>query len=348
MKPASFCSMATESCWEELYGLLLSLSFHHPNESVFLIVDTITKTNIERATPRLKLDIRWSVLLDEYTGLDRNKMNAISPTYWTEFQLKKADIMKLALDECPDTLYLDSDMIVLGEINDVDNTKSLGVSPHYINTPSCEACGFFNAGFIWTNTAQVIQDWIKYTKHSRYHEQASIEDLVRNYSYFEFGENYNFSWWRVFQSDDYPQQIMSYLKKNDTTGIINYKGKPLKVIHTHFKQSHSGKDAVVQAFNSLIINFLTSSKANYYKHLIAINKIITVNWILEIPESFYTDNLELYKQIFLGKDVIYRVDKSINAVTLNNVIGLIDLNKLMENEDGEKSWNLAIERILYG
>lgn len=347
MKPSSFCSMSTESCWEELYGLLLSLSLHHTNEKVFLIVDTNTKNNIEKTTPKLKLDIKWSVLLDEYTGLDRNKMNAISPTMFTEFVLKKAVIMKTALDECEDTLFMDSDMLVLDEINNVDKTKTLGVSPHYINKQSCSSYGYFNAGFIWTNNKQVIDDWIKYTKFSRFHEQASIEDLARKYLYFEFGENYNFSWWRVFQSDDSPEQITNYLRISQDE-IIKYKEKPLKVIHTHFKPSHTGKDSLVEIFNNLMISLMLKSKNKYYKHLITISKIINVNWILKIPQKIIDTDVNLYTNIFTNKDVVCIKDNSINEISVFDLISIINFNKLSEDSSGEKSWNTAAEKIFYG
>jgi hypothetical protein len=235
MKPSSFCSMATESCWEELYGLLLSLSLFHPNEKVFLIVDTPTKNNIEKSTPNLKLDIVWNVLLDDYTGLDRNAMNKISPTMWTDFQLKKCEIIRIALKQSDDTLFMDSDMVVFDEINDIDKSKMLGVSPHYINEISCSRFGYFNGGLIWVKSEEVLNDWIIFTQTSRFHEQASIEDIAKKYSHFEFGENYNFSWWRVFQSEEEPTKIVSYLGVNSESQLT-YKGNPLKLIHTHFKK----------------------------------------------------------------------------------------------------------------
>ena len=81
---------------------------------------------------------------------------------------------------------------------------------------------------LWTNQKTLKDDWIKFTKTSRYFDQASIEDLANNYSFFVFGENYNFSWWRVFQSDKKPQQIINdiCIKNNE----IYYANQRLKFV----------------------------------------------------------------------------------------------------------------------
>ena len=68
--------------------------------------------------------------------------------------------------------------------------------------------GYYNGGMLWTNQKSLPDKWKEYTKTSRYHDQAAIEDLARCFSYFEFGENYNFSWWRVLQSELPPPKIL--------------------------------------------------------------------------------------------------------------------------------------------
>ena len=46
MKPSSFCCLSTYGCHQELFGLLLSLSIHHPNSNVYCLVDTKQTINI--------------------------------------------------------------------------------------------------------------------------------------------------------------------------------------------------------------------------------------------------------------------------------------------------------------
>ena len=65
--------------------------------------------------------------------------------------------------------------------------------------------GYYNGGMLWTKNKDIPNDWIFFTKKSRYFDQASIEDLAKKYSYFEFGENYNLQCWRLLLSQDSPQ-----------------------------------------------------------------------------------------------------------------------------------------------
>ena len=106
MKPSSFCTMCTSNCAFELVGLLLSLSIYHPNENIYIISDSETKKIIENITPQPRLNIHWIVELD--------KMNI-----WSEFQMSKSKIISTALESESDTLFLDSNIIILDVIDDV-------------------------------------------------------------------------------------------------------------------------------------------------------------------------------------------------------------------------------------
>ncbi|MHA2279218.1 MAG: hypothetical protein ACXAC2_25845, partial [Candidatus Kariarchaeaceae archaeon] len=192
MQPNSFCSLATYGCHAELFGLLLSISAHHNGASVYCAVDTKTKEYIENSSPEIDLAINWVVSLDEYSGLDRDAME--KKGVWSDFQMQKAVVIDEALKREKDTLFLDADILLLDTIDDIDKTKQLGVSPHYINKVSTDTFGYYNGGVLWTNQKSVKDDWIEFTKTSRYFDQASIEDLAEKYDTFEFGENYNFSW----------------------------------------------------------------------------------------------------------------------------------------------------------
>ena len=62
MKPSSFCTICTHTCYQELIGLLLSLSLHHPNEKIYCMVDEKTKNEIIQLTPqpiKYSLDCRF-------------------------------------------------------------------------------------------------------------------------------------------------------------------------------------------------------------------------------------------------------------------------------------------------
>jgi hypothetical protein len=204
-KPNSFCTMCTYNCHNELVGLLLSLSLYHTNETIYIISDTKTKLAIENITPKPKLNIIWYLELNKYSGMNRNTM--VKNNIWAEFQMNKAKIIKYSLKNSTDTLFLDSDIIITDVINNINIDKDLGVSPQFITQEHINKTGFYNGGVLWCKNKNVPDDWIEFTKKSRYYDQASIEDLVKKYEYFEFGENYNLQCWRYYLSEEGKEQI---------------------------------------------------------------------------------------------------------------------------------------------
>ena len=273
-KPSSFSTICTSNCAFELTGLLLSLSVYHTDETIYIMSDTKTKKIIDNITPTPRLNIKWFIELDEYDGMNRQIME--KKDKWSNFQMSKARIMANALENEKDTLFLDSDIIITDIIDDIDNSKEIGVSPQFITQEHIDKTGYYNGGCLWTKNKEVPNDWINFTKTSRYVDQASIEDLAKKYTYFEFGENYNLQCWRLMLSPETPQQIANYITSipNDK---LYYKNKPLKFVHTHFL------DKRFQQFNQLIIQHLTNAKM--YKVLAIIYRVINNKWVLKIPKQ---------------------------------------------------------------
>lgn len=104
VEPSSFCTMCTYTCYKELIGLLLSLSIHHPGAKFYCMVDTKTKEEIDKMTPKINLNIFFKVILDKYTGLNRQMME--QKNIWSEFQMKKADTITNALKTENDTKFI--------------------------------------------------------------------------------------------------------------------------------------------------------------------------------------------------------------------------------------------------
>ena len=272
--PSSFCSLSNRNSAHELFGLLLTLSIHHKNARVYLMVDTYTKEHITSFTPKLDLEIFWIISLDEYSTLNRHQMEKLG--IFTKFTDFKAELISQVLENEADTLFLDADTFLFCKIEDIDNEKMIGVSPHYIRKKDTDQFGFFNAGMIWVKRNkdnQICKDWIELNKKSRFHEQASIEDLAAKYDHFLFGENYNMSWWRVDQSEESRGQICKNFEI--ISNQIFYKKKPLKLVHTHFRENIF--------FNQLILDFCKMT-GNYQAFLI-INRIKYEKWIIKMPKQ---------------------------------------------------------------
>lgn len=290
-EPTSFSTICTKNCKQELIGFLLSLSLHHPNAKTYVICDTETKKYIDESTPYPLLNIKWKVILDKYSIYDRNEMVKLG--IWDEFQMAKATVIEYALENEKDTLFLDSDTIILDKIFIEDNRKELGVSPQFIKQKNVDDTGYYNGGMLWTNQKTLPDKWRHYTKTSRYHDQASIEDLVKEYKTFEFGENYNLQTWRFILGIDTPQQIASNV--NVKGNKIYYKDKPLKFIHTHFNSDR------FKNVNDFLISKMKEAKL--YKELAIVYRVINNKWVLQIPKQpmngLFRHNNDSYRELVI-------------------------------------------------
>ena len=161
--PSSFSTLCTKQCKQELIGFLLSLSLHHPQANTYIICDTETKKYILSSTPQPKLNIFWKVTLDKYSDMDRNTMEKIG--LWSDFQMAKADVIEFALGNENDTLFLDSDTIILDKLMILDNTKYLGVSPQFIGKQHVDRTGYYNGGMLWTNQKTLPNKWKNSQRH---------------------------------------------------------------------------------------------------------------------------------------------------------------------------------------
>ena len=304
MIPSSFCTIATEPCKQELTGFLFSLSIHHQGAHVYVMCDKATQLYIKNGyIPKLK--IIWDVSLDTYSKYTRGEMEKLG--IWSKFQMSKADIIEKALQFEKDTLFLDSDIIILDEINDIQQ-KELGVSPGFVNQEIATKYGYYNGGMLWTNQRTLPSAWRKYTQNSRYYDQASIEDLCKDYKYFEFKDNYNLQTWRFICGEEASKIIMSHITiKNNK---LMYKQNPLKFIHTHFNLPH------FQNINNYFINMLQTAK--YYRELVCIYYVIQTKWhfILANTSTPWNELVLLMSKRKIKLDVSYELGNN-NYTNMN-------------------------------
>jgi len=146
VRPSSFSTICTSNCAFECIGLLLSLSVYHPNETIYIMCDTKSKIAIEEMTPKPRLNIVFTVNLDEYDGMGRLEM--VRYNLWSDFQMMKARVISLALENEHDNLLLDCDIIITGVIDDIDSSKDLGVSPQFIRQEFVDKTGYYNGGML--------------------------------------------------------------------------------------------------------------------------------------------------------------------------------------------------------
>lgn len=278
-KPSSFSTICTFDCFQELVGLLFSLSIYHTNEKIYIMCDTKTKEEYDKISIKPKLKIGWFQELDKYTHLNRVQME--KQGIWSDFQMSKARVLDRALTIEDDCLFLDSDIIVTDVLDDIDHSKEIGVCPGFIKKTVSDTYGYFNGGMLWAKNKNIPKQWEEYTKTSRYFDQASIEDLYAYYNKtkraFVFEDNYNLQSWRFVANDEPSTKICSYLSSNVNIGKVFYKNKPLKFVHTHFNRGE------FKQVNDFLISLFQQAKM--YKVLMSIYRCIHNSWIISIPKQ---------------------------------------------------------------
>jgi len=269
--------MATNNVWLDLFGLLSTLSLSMPGSKIYVLCDSITKEHIEKSLFPFEIKIFWVVELDAYSNKNRNQME--SEGLWATFLLAKTVILKHALDSGePDTMFLDPDILVLSEISfDEYCGEDVALSPHFIKKSDVALYGFYNAGVFWTKNRSTIDTWIEGFPNSRYFDQACLEEVGEKYSTLHLHEGHNLSWWRIFQGDSSPLQLLSCLGVKE--GTITYKNNTIAFIHTHIA-SPTGTQG---NFNKVMINLMR--KANLWRHLLVISFIKKGVWEVLIPKQ---------------------------------------------------------------
>lgn len=275
--PDSFCTIATNSCYGELLLFLYSLSIYHKNAKVYVYVDTKIYNKIQQELNILELEIHLYNILDKYSIYNREEM--IKQNIWTEFQMMKAHALITALETNNNVMYLDSDIIILDTIN-IPSNYELIVSPHYVKLDISTKYGMFNGGLIYISNKNIALDWIEYSKTSRFYDQACIEELVKKYNNYKLGENYNVGWWRMEHGlTDKPtfKRNFKVSLSQENKQQIYYKGKILKMIHTHFFNNKYAE------FNNYIISLLLFT--NSYKELLLLYRLKNNGWTIRIPKQ---------------------------------------------------------------
>jgi len=197
---------------------------------------------------QLSLDIRWNICLDKYSNLNRNEME--KQNIWGEFQMMKAQAMLYALESGePDIMFLDADIFVVAPIKLANYRGQVAsLSRHHIMDEKERAYGRFNGGTFWATNRDVVQYWISRYPHSRYYDQACLEDVDLEFDCHMMHEAQNVSPFRIFEGNENPVLLLAQFEIRD--GRVCYKGIPLEFIHTHLQI----KTGIFGAFNTHVLN----------------------------------------------------------------------------------------------
>ena len=266
-KPSSVCTICTKNSIHDLKVFLRSFETHEPNTPIILLCDDYVQTFVNNIQTSLK--ITTDVCLNFYSNKNRKIMEREG--IFTTFLCMKATSIDNALSVYKDTLFLDSDICLMGPLPFVDTSAQIGLSPHYIKKTNTDNYGYYNSGYIYVNTPGFTKWWRDAIPTSKFFEQGCLEDAPKHFSYFEFDMQDNFGWWRLLECND-PTTRAKQFGINQQQKWITYNGARLRSIHTHLSNDNF---PLTIRFNQFVLD-LADKVRQTYTYLFDITPIITI------------------------------------------------------------------------
>jgi len=263
----SFCFVATKEVKEEAAVLIKSLREFH-SQPVYIYCDKETKyflscLDLDLKGAFFKVETKEEALekIERCSAVER-KNNYHKP----ECILRKMDCMDIALRNHDNTLFLDSDIIVVSSLEEGFD-KNVFLSPHYhkLGTPSSNKAieyGFFNAGYVFCADANFPDFWREtYLGDSDFFEQECMNRICEKFDVGFFSELHNVGFWR-----DY------YSMKSDT-----------KSFHVHITQNENLENSITlkaanESLKARVIKFLKESSDEKHKKIFKFIEKMDSGW----------------------------------------------------------------------
>jgi len=249
-KIESISTMTNKNCIFDLNLLLMTLSRKHKDIPVFIACDTEVKQHFEKNN--FGLTLHFEMCLDKYNGMNRQQME--EKGLFLEFTLEKETVLRKAMSQYSNSLFLDADICLLDGLPNVDLSKDVILCRHYIQEQNEQKYGHFNVGYFFVNNIKFL-DWFRTTSKTRstFFEQQTLDYCHEEFKVGYFPIQNDFGWWRLFECDNPKERLNKF---NVQKGQIYYDGQPLRSIHTHFEEV---KQSYTSEFNKLVISLLEKS-----------------------------------------------------------------------------------------
>lgn len=268
----SICTLATIKCYPELELFLYSLHLLKFKLPIYILCDSRVERKLEMAKKLFRtLEIRVYGGLDKYMNEDRDTMTRKG--IWTEFMLKKCDVIDIALSEHENTLMCDSDFIFLSNF-EIETDKEIMLSSHDVNDNISSRYGMYNGGCVYVATKRFTTWWKEEARRdTRYFEQKVLETSVKHFTFDILGNEHNFGWWRLYMhKNSNSVELEKRFTKRD--GKIMFDNVGVVSLHTHILGTH----AMMVRFKTFVLNLLNDSEhallRKYIVHYSAKNKTL--------------------------------------------------------------------------
>tara|TARA_R110002167_G_scaffold363038_1_gene582743 strand:+ start:1 stop:1620 length:1620 start_codon:yes stop_codon:yes gene_type:complete len=268
-KIESFCFVTTDNIKREAAMLLKSLRKFH-DQPVYIICDESSKRFL--VNEGLKDDNVFCKLVAEKDDLD----NILKETFYNHKCiankvhkpaeiLLKMEVMEMALRHHNNTFFLDSDIIVLDNLQEYFQSKII-LSPHYYPEKYLSngfENGFYNAGYIFCASKGFPKLWRHmYLNDSIFFEQECMNRIPDVSHIQTFDREHNVGFWR---RDQIPKHIKS-LHFHITKGVDKNRNAHLRGLNENIK--NIGVD-YMKAHHEDIYNYyrqMTESKKVAFVH----------------------------------------------------------------------------------
>ena len=247
----SFCFVVTDNLKDEAEVLLKTLRLFH-NEPVYIICDKASRIFLNRRKVTDNVKFKASAEKEHLDAIQKKVFDGHScianGIHDAPSILKKMEVMDFALKRHNNTFFLDTDIIVLDNLQEYF-TADVVLSPHHYPTKNQHKgfeFGFYNAGYLFCANKGFPRFWRHlYLTDSIFFEQECMNRISDHYKIQTFGKEHNVGFWR---GENLPLKAKSVHTHISESGIA---GRGLSLIALNKKT----KDyALTQAKNSPIIN----------------------------------------------------------------------------------------------
>lgn len=201
-KIQSFCYTCTKELKTELAVSIYSLrQFHH--QPIFALVDQETKEHLEKfnfSKIHIKVGADKEHLQEELDALGKT-YDDLKTFHRKECIAKKMDAMDWALERHDNTFFLDSDIIVIDDLQE-NFTSDVCISPHFHEQDEegralDKRVGTYNAGYVFCSNKQFPKWWKdNFYNKSKFYEQECMNRIPDYFSTQCFSKEHNLGFWR--------------------------------------------------------------------------------------------------------------------------------------------------------
>ncbi len=178
--------------------------------------------------------------LIETDDCDHNIASPEQKDNWMKVMMTKFDAVRALIEDHGHALFLDSDMIFVGPIEDEvlqlfsNETVDAAICQHMTNNWPVEAQhGLYNGGMFHLRSLEFLDTWVSlskdYKKHNFYFEQQPLEYVQRNFLSLNLPINYNIGWWRFNTAQTKTRLNLLHMKEDR----LYFGSRPAVNFHVH-------------------------------------------------------------------------------------------------------------------